>query len=51
MKKLLEKLSLEKSDREGNSGEFEHRLEEILLRNKIKNAAFAAEVLNLHRSL
>ena len=34
-----------------NANEFERRMEEILQRNRVKNAAFAAEVLNLHKSL
>jgi hypothetical protein len=49
MKKLLEKLSQEKSQDLSNDGEFERRLDEILRRYKIKNDAFVAEVINLHK--
>jgi hypothetical protein len=50
MKKLLERLSEEKSHDFSKDSEFERRLTEILKRYKINNDSFAAEVLHLHKT-
>ena len=51
MKKLLEKLSVEEQGSYATANELERRLEEVMTRYKVKNESFAAEVINLHKSL
>jgi hypothetical protein len=50
MKKLLAKLSEEKNADPSKDSEFERRLNDILKRYKVDSDAFAADVMNLHKS-